>query len=86
MSKIYSPILSLIWLLKSGPIQPNWLRADLDPRAEMGPKVGWNSLLIGLFWPKLCSDGSRTGLFLTCMAELALWAETDLFYFQCTLY
>ena len=24
-------------------------RTDLDPRAAMGPSVGWNSLLIGLF-------------------------------------
>ena len=27
----------------------------------MGPTVGWNSLLIKLFWPKLCSNGSRKG-------------------------
>ena len=24
----------------------------------MGPTVGWNSLLIELFWPRLCSNGS----------------------------
>ena len=27
----------------------------------MGSTVGWNSLLIKLFWPKLCSNGSRKG-------------------------
>jgi len=25
----------------------------------MGPTVGWNSLLIELFWPRLCSNGSE---------------------------
>ena len=25
----------------------------------MGPTVGWNSLLIELFWPKLCSNGYK---------------------------
>ena len=34
----------------------------MDPRAEMGPSVGWNSLLIGLFWLELCSNGFRRGL------------------------
>ena len=33
--------------------------ADLDPKAEMGPSVGWNSLLIELFGLKLYSKGSR---------------------------
>ena len=50
----------------------------------MGPTVGWNSLLIKLFWPKLCSNGSRKGW-------IGLWptglnwhfgAETDLFNFN----
>ena len=36
-------------------------RADLVPRDEVGPSVGWNSLLIELFWPKLCFNGSRKG-------------------------
>ena len=36
-------------------------RADVDPRAEMGPSVGWNSLLMGLFSLKLCSNGSKKG-------------------------
>ena len=48
MSKIQS-YESLIWLPKSGPIV-QLLRDDLNPRAEMGPKVGWSSLLIELFW------------------------------------
>ena len=61
-------------------------RVDLDPRAEMDPSVGWNSLLMGLFWIKLCSNDSRRGW-------IRLWpvglnwhfrAETDLFNFQCT--
>ena len=54
-------------------------------RAEMGPTVGWNSLLIELFWLKLCSNGSRKGWIRLCPAELN-WhfgAETDLFNFQC---
>ena len=35
-----------------------------DPRAEMsemGTSVGWRTLLIELFWPKLGSNGSRRG-------------------------
>ena len=39
------------------PISWGWF----GPRAEMEPTVGWNSLLIELFWPKLCSNGSRKG-------------------------
>ena len=27
----------------------------------MGPNLGWNSLLIELFWPELCSNGSAPG-------------------------
>ena len=27
-------------------------RDGLDPRAEMDPSVGWNNLLVELFWPK----------------------------------
>ena len=50
----------------------------------MCPPVGWNSLLIELFWPNLCSNGSRKGW-------IRLWpvglnwhfgAETDLFNFH----
>ena len=51
----------------------------------MGPTVGWNSLLIELFWPKLCSNGSRKGWTRLWPAGLN-WhfgAETDLFNFQC---
>ena len=52
----------------------------MDPRAEMGPSVGWNSLLIGLFWLELCSNGFRRGLIRLWPAGLN-WhfkAETDL--------
>ena len=50
----------------------------------MGPTVGWNSLLIELFWPKLCSNGSRKGWIRLWSAWLN-WhfgTETDLFNFQ----
>ena len=59
-------------------------RADLDPRAEMDPSVGWNSLLMGLFWIKLCSNDSRRGWIRLWPAGLNLHfrAETDLFNFQ----
>ena len=56
VNKIQFYLLSLIWL------RQYWLQlptADLYPKAEMGPGVGWNSLLIELFWPKLCSNCSR---------------------------
>ena len=51
----------------------------------MGPSVGWNSLLIELFWPKLCSNGSRKGWIRLWPAVLNwhVGAETDLFNFQC---
>ena len=52
----------------------------------MGPTVGWNSLLIELFWPKLCSNGCRKGWIRLWPAGLN-WhfrAETDLFNFQCS--
>ena len=48
----YSPIFeSNLAPLNQGqysPISQGWF----GPRAEMGPTVGWNSLLIELFWPK----------------------------------
>ena len=50
----------------------------------MCPPVGWNSLLIELFWPKLCSNGSRKGWIRLWPAGLN-WhfgAETDLFNFH----
>ena len=50
----------------------------------MGPTVGWNSLLIELSWPKLCSNGSRKGWIRLWPAGLN-WhfrAETDLVNFQ----
>ena len=55
--------------------------------AEMDPSVGWNSLLIELFLPKLCSNGSRKGGIRLWPAELNrhFGAETDLFNFQCVL-
>ena len=57
----YSPIFgSNLAPLNQGqysPISQGWF----GPSAEMVPTVGWNSLLIELFWPKLCSDGSRKG-------------------------
>ena len=51
----------------------------------MGPTVGWNSLLIEPFWPKLCSNGSKKGWIRLWPAGLN-WhfgAETDLFNLQC---
>ena len=51
----------------------------------MNSRVGWDSLLMGLFCPKLRSNGSRRGgqnQTLDCRAELALEVETDLFNFQ----
>ena len=51
----------------------------------MGPTVGWSSLLIEFFWPKLCSNGFRKGWIRLWPAGLN-WhfgAETDLFNFQC---
>ena len=81
VNKIQFYLLSLIWL------RQYWLlpTADLYPKAEMGPRVGWNSLLIELFWPKLCSNCSRR-------SWIRLWpagnwhfrTEADLFNFQCT--
>ena len=53
--------LSLIWLPQIRANTVHLARADLVPKAEMSPSVGWNSLLIELFWPKLCSNGSRKG-------------------------
>ena len=50
----------------------------------MGPTVGWNSLLIELFWPKLCSNGSKKGWIRLWSAGLN-WhfgAETDLFIYS----
>ena len=58
-------------------------RDDLDPRAEMGPSVGWNNLLMGLFCLKLCSNSFRRGGMRIWPAELN-WhfaTETDLFNF-----
>ena len=51
----------------------------------MGPTVGWNSLLIELFWPKLCSNGSKKGWIRLWPAGLnwPFGAETDLFNLQC---
>ena len=81
VNKIQFYLLSLIWL------RQYWLlpTADLYPKAEMGPRAGWNSLLIELFWPKLCSNCSRR-------SWIRLWpagnwhfrTEADLFNFQCT--
>ena len=55
--------------------------------AEMGHSVGWNSLLIELFWPKLCSNGSRKGWIRLWASELNrhFRTEADLFDFQCVL-
>ena len=53
-------------------------RADLNPRAEMNPSLGWNRLLMG--------RGSRRGWIRLWPAGLN-WhfgAETDLYKFQCT--
>ena len=53
-------------------------RADLDPRAEMNPSLGWNRLLMG--------HGSWRGWIRLWPAGLN-WhfgAETDLYKFQCT--
>ena len=75
-SKIkYSPILkSNLAPLNQGRYR-QLPRDNLDPRVEMCPSVGWKSLLMGLFWLKLCSNGSKKeGLNQTlgCRAELAL--------------
>ena len=61
MSKNTVLLLSLIWpaQIKANSVQLP--RADLDSRAEMGPSVSWNNLLIELFWPKLCSNGFKRG-------------------------
>ena len=81
----YSPIfesnLAPLNQRQCSPVSYGWFA----PRAEMGPTVGWNSLLIELFWPKLCSNGSRKGWIRLWPAGLN-WhfgAETDLFNFQC---
>ena len=60
-------------------------KADLDPRAEMGPSVGGNRLFMGLLWLKLCSNGSKRG-WIRLRPAVLNWhfaAETDLFNFQC---
>ena len=46
----YSPIFdsSLAALVRANTVQLR--RADLGPRAEIGPSEGWNSLLIELFF------------------------------------
>ena len=53
----------------------------------MGPGVGYNSPMIGLFWLKLCSNGSRKGLIRLWPAGLNqhFGAETDLFKFECMI-
>ena len=56
-SPIFGPNLAPLNQGQYSPISYGWF----GPRAEMGPTVGWNSLLIELFWPKLCSNGSRKG-------------------------
>ena len=62
------------------------LRADLDSRVEMGPSIGWNSLLMGLFWfwLKLCSNGCRRSWIALLLAGLNWYfrAETDLSSFS----
>ena len=61
-------------------------KVDLERRAEMNPSQGWNRLLMGQFWLKLCSNGSRRGWIRLWPAGLN-WhfgAETDLYKFQCT--
>ena len=77
----YSPILesNLVPLIMANTVQLT--RADLDPGAEMDPSVGWNSLFMGLFWIKLCSNDSRRGWI---RLNWHFRAETDLFNFQCT--
>ena len=74
--------------VKYSPIRIWLSRADLDPRDEMGTSVGWNSLLIELFWPKLCSNGSRRGWIRLWPAGLNLHfgAETDLFNLHCVFF
>ena len=46
-------------------------RADLVVRAEMGPSVGWNSLLIELFGLFGLQEGLNQTL--ACRAEFILW-------------
>ena len=52
-------------------------RAELDPRAEMSLNVRQNRLLMGLFWLKFCSNGSRR-------CWIRLWAA-GLYYFKVRL-
>jgi len=69
---------------KNGAVSVSKIQSD--PRAEMDPSVDWRTLLIELFWPKLCSNGSRRGWIGHCSSGLN-WhfgAETDLLNFQCT--
>ena len=81
----YSPIFesNLAPLIRANTVQlPT---ADLHPGAEMGPIVGWNRLLMGLLWLKLCANGSKRGWIRLRPAGLN-WhfgAETDLLNFQC---
>ena len=51
--------------------------ADLDPRAETGSTVGWNRLLIELFWPKWLQEGLNETL--AYRAELTLWQLKQIF-------
>ena len=80
----YSPIFdsNLAPLIRTDADQLH--RTDLDPRVEMGPSVGWDRHLMGLFRLKLCSNGSRRG-------SIGLWpaglnwhfgVETDLSSFS----
>ena len=50
----------------------------------MGATVGYNSLLIELFWPKLCSNGSRKGSLRSCplpIIPLCLSREEGVIFF-----
>ena len=81
----YSPIFesNLAPLIRANTVQLP--KTDLDPRAETCPGVGWNRLLMGLLWLKLCSNGSKRAWIRLRSAGLN-WhfgAEADLFNFQC---
>ena len=61
-------------------MQSSYLRLMLDPRGEMGPSMGWNSLLMGLFWSNLCSnDSGALNQTLAFRAELALRGLKQIF-------
>ena len=57
----------------------------LNQRGALNRSLGWNSLLMELFWPQLCSNGSERG-WIRLLPAVLNWnfgAATDVFNFQC---